>query len=881
MPATTSLETNINSKTKSKSLRGEAQVSQFVKRKKAPSAKTKAAKSELIRRSVLAKQKIKLAMDTAKTQDELLAAASLRVNDILIAEHKETANAELFMTFNQWKEKGYSVNKGETSYKVWSAPIKAKREIEVTEVSTGQDKTLEEQYSMFAMVSLFCEHQVSLIDIPEDKIKADDSGLCIGEKVETVFNCRANTASGNYGDYLGYFEGADRVFSNGFTFDIFRNVEIGSDYFFKVVNVDTGKTAITKDSDGLVFAVREAAQPVKPITNYMRLPSQPKQQATIETKAPVKVEAPAPVMDVLLAEKLDVLAEKQQKNIDGFFADRQTNTPKRLAEANRARCQGEKLLRTQKALIALAQCHRVGNVPDVLKTVKTKKAVFDLMPAKSELVNNGYHTYYRDTGERLHDSAEAIAIWDLLTGKSPEEKASEALKVKIDGLQFTHIAGYFPTPKPVTDFMLELAQIEDNQIIADTSAGSGNILDAAKAHNSTLSLEAYEVNHTLCEILAAKNYSVIQGDSLQITNTKAYDRIIINPPFENLADIDHVQHSYDFLKSNGRLVAVMSASPFFRKDKKAVQFREWLAELNGEIHDLPDNSFKESGTGVNTKIIVIDKPDTNKGNVTDENPFVCANFDDKQESRRDRLEERAANASQKSTALWEQGHKMAEVIPFGQPILIGHHSEKRDHNYRAKFCAKFDKSMEESTKAGQLSDKAASVGTGGIASDDPQAIKKLRAKLIELEATQTRMKSANKAIKQNDNEALTRLGFNDKTIEALNTEDFAGRTGFASYQLTNNGAEIRRLKKRIESIESLRDTDPINHESDELKVFIEDGRIHFDFKNGKPAEAVRAKIKSYSFKFSRYSDTWVRKVTGSALNITPTVIKEIESTLKE
>lgn len=81
----------------------------------------------------------------------------------------------------------------------------------------------------------------------------------------------------------------------------------------------------------------------------------------------------------------------------------------------------------------------------------------------------------------------------------------------------------------------------------------------------------------------------------------------MNPPFENLQDIDHVMHSFKFLKEGGRLVSVMSASPFFRSDKKCVAFRAWLDMLGAEVEDLPEQSFKASGTNVNTKLVAIQK----------------------------------------------------------------------------------------------------------------------------------------------------------------------------------------------------------------------------------------------------------------------------------
>ena len=52
----------------------------------------------------------------------------------------------------------------------------------------------------------------------------------------------------------------------------------------------------------------------------------------------------------------------------------------------------------------------------------------------------------------------------------------------------------------------------------------------------------------------------------------------------------------------------MGAGWTFRQDRRAREFREWLEALGGERVDLPDNTFKESGTGVRTNYIVVNKP---------------------------------------------------------------------------------------------------------------------------------------------------------------------------------------------------------------------------------------------------------------------------------
>jgi hypothetical protein len=53
-----------------------------------------------------------------------------------------------------------------------------------------------------------------------------------------------------------------------------------------------------------------------------------------------------------------------------------------------------------------------------------------------------------------------------------------------------------------------------------------------------------------------------------------YDRVFMNPPFAEHADIRRVTHALDFLKPDGLLVAVMSAGAEFRTAEIAEQFPE-------------------------------------------------------------------------------------------------------------------------------------------------------------------------------------------------------------------------------------------------------------------------------------------------------------------
>ena len=84
--------------------------------------------------------------------------------------------------------------------------------------------------------------------------------------------------------------------------------------------------------------------------------------------------------------------------------------------------------------------------------------------------------------------------------------------------------------------------------------------------------------------------------------------MVMNPPFSRQADIDHVTHAARFLRPGSRMVAIMSAGTIFRQNSKAVAFREWVEALGGTLEELPDGTFKASGTMVRTCIVSFDIP---------------------------------------------------------------------------------------------------------------------------------------------------------------------------------------------------------------------------------------------------------------------------------
>lgn len=307
-----------------------------------------------------------------------------------------------------------------------------------------------------------------------------------------------------------------------------------------------------------------------------------------------------------LAEKFRDMADKLQSDIDSKFRDRLTNTPKRQREAASARLDGWHLKRTQSALRALADLHESGNVPACLSAIRSKADVMSLMRSVIDHSRGGYYDAGIDLNKPAKDTEQARTLWAMIGDKSEVEKQAEKLRAKIESLQFANIPGYFPTPANLVSDMIDAAKLPEGCRVLEPSAGSGAIVDGIKARVPSASVDAFERHSSLRDILQMKGANLIGSDFTEAEPVPSYDYVLMNPPFENGQDMEHVRHAFAFLKPGGRLVAIMSPGPFYRSDRKAAAFREWFDDLNGYKTDIAAGAFKESGTGIATVMIVID-----------------------------------------------------------------------------------------------------------------------------------------------------------------------------------------------------------------------------------------------------------------------------------
>ncbi|MAZ78116.1 MAG: conjugal transfer protein TraC [Legionellaceae bacterium] len=262
-------------------------------------------------------------------------------------------------------------------------------------------------------------------------------------------------------------------------------------------------------------------------------------------------------------------------------------------------------------------------------------------------------------------------------------------------------------------------------------------------------------------------------------------------------------------------------------------------------------------------------------------------YEAKQEARRERYEQRAENAARRSDSRHDAARAQVAGIPFGQPILVGHHSEKRHRRDLAKHDNHMRAAIDESKKADYYASKAASVGTGGISADDPDAVTKLDTKLAKCVERQEFYKRVNAAWRKHQKnpeapatlKALAALSEQERELVTTYEAQYSWEKGPAQdYQLKNNNAEIRRLKKRIESLKAAAErvaAEPIKGEGYEIVENTEENRVQVIF-DGKPAKDVRDSLKSNGFRWAPSSKAWQRQLNNAGIYAAKCVQRYLE-----
>ncbi len=230
--------------------------------------------------------------------------------------------------------------------------------------------------------------------------------------------------------------------------------------------------------------------------------------------------------------------------------------------------------------------------------------------------------------------------------------------------------------------------------------------------------------------------------------------------------------------------------------------------------------------------------------------------------RQDRIDGRADRLRGEASAQLRRAGQISERFAGGQPILVGHHSERGARRDHARMDTAMRKGVALSREAAAVASVTPSTAVLATDSDGPEIMQARIEKALTLQA---RMKAANVAARKGDRVALAAQGFDPPQIEELLTPQWGngrGPIGFPSYALSNNSANIRRMRERLVELRRAQTMTPTERTVGDVRV-VEDPetmriRLHFP---GKPTPAVIATLKSNGFRWAPSERAWQRQLT--------------------
>lgn len=357
-------------------------------------------------------------------------------------------------------------------------------------------------------------------------------------------------------------------------------------------------------------------------------------------------------------------------------------------------------------------------------------------------------------------------------------------------------------------------------------------------------------------------------EAMEVGRNNGYSKTMMYIEFDN-GDLERFRHDIDAnYPTLCHYYAAVSEIKLIAATKVRFTFEQVVKALK-EGYLSPLNSHEKKPTPL---------PQDNTRKV-----IALGDYQERKESKRERLEERAAKAAAVSNERFNTASTLGKILPFGQPILVGHHSEAKHRKHAESINTNMRKSVEAQDKADYLSRRADSVGSAGIASDDPEAVEKLKKKLEGLIKSHELMKAVNKIVRSSHMTEEDKIEYlvnthgqtEERAKKLLRPCEFFGKFGFDTYALQNSNANIRTTRKRLDHLEALHNEAPLQGNGEAMatawELYEEEGRIKFSF-DGIPAEEVRKKLKSNGFKWSRYSKAWVRKLTPNAVFVTKRLI---------
>jgi hypothetical protein len=236
-------------------------------------------------------------------------------------------------------------------------------------------------------------------------------------------------------------------------------------------------------------------------------------------------------------------------------------------------------------------------------------------------------------------------------------------------------------------------------------------------------------------------------------------------------------------------------------------------------------------------------------------------FNAKRESKISKYKELAEKNINLANSFEKKAKSIQSAIPLGQPILVGHHSERRHRNDLKRIDNTYQKCFDSLNKAKYYKQKALNTqSNNAVFIDDPDA----QNKLIEQISADTKLLEEYKTIRKSFKKTKDFSVIPEHLKEHCKTYLRCNGEPVPSYAITNLSANIKRLQTRLKTISKANTLDGLHEKHALGEILLSDGYWKIVFPSIPPPE-LRQKLKSYpiSLKYSPTQKAWIRKFSDS------------------
>lgn len=258
-------------------------------------------------------------------------------------------------------------------------------------------------------------------------------------------------------------------------------------------------------------------------------------------------------------------------------------------------------------------------------------------------------------------------------------------------------------------------------------------------------------------------------------------------------------------------------------------------------------------------------------------------YEEKIKAKIEYARNKASELKASSDKFFSKGFCETTGIPMGQPILVGHHSERRHRNTIKKYENRMRKEIENSDKANFYEERVKRLENNTIiSSDDPKAITKLKEKVEKLEKQRSKIKAINSAYrkhKKGNSKELKKFLSDEEIIkleDKIKDNYSWEKNPYPNHVLTNLGSTIRAVKKRIDHLQKQNNIEETEETINGiiLKTDKEDNRVRLFF-DGKPTEELRTKLKRNGFRWSPYNGCWQKQLNEWSIQLAREIVQEV------